>query len=86
VHNIVNFFSKIFGKSTFGTKRPERLIKDVISVREVPEKKCVLIECREPDRIKCLEFEADEPVRFKIVQKLSYLISLLEQEQQRSNN
>lgn len=77
VVRLVSLFSKIFGKSSaFGTKRPERLIKDIISVKDVPERGCLLIECREEEKSKVLEFEAEPSIRFKIIQKLSYLMEL----------
>jgi hypothetical protein len=38
----------------FGTKTPERLIRDIVSVKDECEKGCVLIECRDADKVKVL--------------------------------
>lgn len=75
--NSVSLFSKLMGKSSYGTKKPERSIKDIVKVREAPEKNLLIIECKEGDKTKELEYEVSAGIRFRIIQKLSYLMKYL---------
>ena len=63
----VGFFTKMFVNAEFGTKTPERLIADIVSIKEIAEQDLLVIEFSSLFSSKSLQFEIEPKTRRRIM-------------------